>query len=238
VRQVVVVGVKEVARGKVHARCLEDLGQECYRRCVLLAVESFGDLFGTYVGWSVFVGARYSACLCGCGRMLVLIGDRLDILRGAGCRAVGRAQALGAPAVGAPALAREPLVGKAAIDAFALHDIGRNARVPRPWALLSRDGVLDDAVRGRPSVVQRVGHAGRVVFTLAVCLVLTRNLRAVVATDMFTRGCNSRFRVGLRGERDQGDVGDFVDGLAANLCDVLAARDGDEEQGRRDFEEA
>jgi hypothetical protein len=39
---------------------------------------------------------------------------------------------------------------------------------------------------------------------------------------MVTRGCDGFVCVGLRGERDEGDIGDFVDGLAAYQCHLFA----------------
>jgi hypothetical protein len=53
---------------------------------------------------------------------------------------------------------------------------------------------------------------------------------------MVSSGCDGLVGVGLRGERDEGDVGDLVDGLAAYLGDLFAIGYGDEEVRRSDFE--
>jgi hypothetical protein len=63
-------------------------------------------------------------------------------------------------------------------------------------------------------------------------------MRFPVALCVFAGGCDSLVGVILRGEWDKGYIGNLVDGLATNLGDLLAARDGYEEEGSRDFEEA
>jgi hypothetical protein len=60
----------------------------------------------------------------------------------------------------------------------------------------------------------------------------------VVSLDVFAGGCDGLVGVGLGGERYEGDVGDFVDGLAADLCDLFAGGYGYEEERGCDFEQA
>jgi hypothetical protein len=164
------------------------------------------------------------------GGLVGVLGHRLDVFGG---QRLTSAQTLGASAVSAPALAGEPLVGEAAVDAFALDDIGGNAGFA-----LSRDRVLDLARDRRAFLNERVGYAGRVVFALAVGVVGARGLRLAVALGVFARRGDGPAGLLLRGEGDEDDVGDLVDGLAADLGDLFAAGDGDEEDGGCDFEEA
>jgi hypothetical protein len=63
-------------------------------------------------------------------------------------------------------------------------------------------------------------------------------MRLAVALGVFARRGDGPAGILLRGEGDEGDVGDLVDGLAADLCDLLAGGDGDEEDRGGDFEEA
>jgi hypothetical protein len=56
--------------------------------------------------------------------------------------------------------------------------------------------------------------------------------------NVFAGGCDGLVGVGLRGERYEGDIGDLVDGLAADLGDLFPGGYGDEEEGSRDFEQA
>jgi hypothetical protein len=53
---------------------------------------------------------------------------------------------------------------------------------------------------------------------------------------MLASSCNSLVGICLRGKRNEGDIGDLVDGLAADLGDLFAATDGDEEDGSSNFE--
>jgi hypothetical protein len=57
-----------------------------------------------------------------------------------------------------------------------------------------------------------------------------------VSLYVFASGCDGLVGVVVRSERDEGDIGDLVDGLAADLCDLFAARYGYQEEGSRNFE--
>jgi hypothetical protein len=55
---------------------------------------------------------------------------------------------------------------------------------------------------------------------------------------MVSGGCDSLVGVGLRSKRDESDIGDLVDGLAAYLRDLFAVGYRYEEVGSRDLEKA
>lgn len=54
---------------------------------------------------------------------------------------------------------------------------------------------------------------------------------------VFPRGYNGLVGIGLGRERDEGDVGDLVDGLAVDLRDLFAAAYRYKEERSRDLEE-
>lgn len=55
---------------------------------------------------------------------------------------------------------------------------------------------------------------------------------------MFARGGDGFVGFRLGGERDEGDVGDLVNGLAAYLCDLFATAYRYQEDGSSYFEES
>lgn len=237
-RQVVIIGIEEVPGGEVHAGGLKYLGEQCYSRRILFASQSVEDIVGLHFVGCVFLLIRQSMTFWSGYGLLAVLGDRLDVLWRVRCEAVRGAQALGAPTVVAPAFPGEPLVCKAAVDAFALHDIGSHACVALRRALLSRDRVYYDARRRCP-LLKRVGDTGGSILDVAVAVgVILPKLGLAVSLHVFASGRNGPVCVGLRGEGDQAHVGDLVYRLAADLSHVLAAGDGDEEDGRRDSEQS
>lgn len=132
--------------------------------------------------------------------------------------------------VGLPPLPRKPLVCKAAVDALALHHVLGDAGTP----------VMDGAGGGVLDVflIERVGHTGGMILVAVASIAAVVVLSLPPTVHMLTGRLNGAFSVGLRGQRDEGNVGDLEDGLSAYLGHQFPVTDGDEKEGGCDLEQA
>jgi hypothetical protein len=85
-------------------------------------------------------------------------------------------------------------------------------------------------------VYERVGRTWGVVVALGVCIAVIDAQSLIVPLYVLASSRDSFVGICLRGERYESDIGDFIDGLAADLRDLLAATNRDEEDGSSDFE--
>jgi hypothetical protein len=102
---------------------------------------------------------------------------------------------------------------------------------------LPRDWIFHFGRDGR-AFLQRVGNARRVVFILAVRVIIPSTLAPIVSLHVFARSRDSLVGVGLRRKWDEADVGDLVYGFTAYGSDMFTTGYRDEEERCRDFQES